>query len=137
MRPDSERKRSGAPMDRPGEMHELVNLAAFLLGPGVDYMTGQTIAIDGGAYAGTSGNFYQMLGQWGDEEWAAAKAAIQGQNEKDRKKRTGLVFLFADAHCASTSVAAPHPPTNHPYFRLWVVGRGRRWACREKADAFS
>lgn len=84
---DSDKRRSGAPMDRPGEMHELANLAAFLLGPGVDYMTGQTIAIDGGAYAGTGGNF-TMLNAWGDDQWQAARVAIEAQNAKDRAGRT-------------------------------------------------
>lgn len=84
---DKERKQSGAPINRPGEMHELANLAAFLLGPGVEYLTGQTIAIDGGGYLAGGGNFSQLLA-WGDEQWDAAKNAIQGQNQKDRAKRT-------------------------------------------------
>jgi hypothetical protein len=36
-------------MRRAGHMHELANLAVFLLGPGSEYLTGQTIAIDGGS----------------------------------------------------------------------------------------
>ncbi len=43
--------------------------------------------IDGGAYLAGGGNFSQLLA-WGDDEWNAAKAAIQGQNQKDRAKRT-------------------------------------------------
>ena len=84
---DEDRKRSGAPINRPGEMHELANLATFLLGPGAEYLTGQTIAIDGGGYLAGGGNFSQLLA-WGDDEWNAAKDAIQGQNQKDRAKRT-------------------------------------------------
>ncbi|MEO9600333.1 SDR family oxidoreductase [Parasphingorhabdus sp.] len=84
---EEERKHSGAPIDRPGEMHELANLAAFLLGPGAEYLTGQTIAIDGGSYLAGGGNFSQLLA-WGDDQWTAAKEAIQGQNQKDRSKRT-------------------------------------------------
>ena len=84
---EKERRTSGAPINRPGEMHELANLAVFLLGPGAEYVTGQTIAIDGGGYLAGGGNFSQLLA-WGDEEWDAAKAAIQGQNQKDRAKRT-------------------------------------------------
>ena len=84
---EKERKTSGAPINRPGEMHELANLATFLLGPGAEYLTGQTIAIDGGSYLDGGGNF-SMLREWGDTEWEAAKAAIQGQNQKDRAKRT-------------------------------------------------
>ncbi len=37
------------PMGRAGEMHELANLAVFLMGPGAEYVNGQTIAIDGAA----------------------------------------------------------------------------------------
>jgi hypothetical protein len=34
-------------MGRVGEMDELANLAVFLMSDGCDYLTGQTIAIDG------------------------------------------------------------------------------------------
>jgi len=75
------------PMGRVGEMHELVNLAVFLMGPGAEYVNGQTIAIDGAMYNATGGNFYQLT-QWGDEEWKAARDAIEATNAKDRAKRT-------------------------------------------------
>ncbi len=39
------------PMGRVGEMHELVNLAVLLMGPGAEYINGQTIAIDGAGRA--------------------------------------------------------------------------------------
>ena len=79
--------RSTNPMGRVGEMHELVNLAVFLMGPGAEYLNGQTIAIDGAMYNAAGGNFSQ-LARWGEEEWAAAKAAIQSSNEKDKAKRS-------------------------------------------------
>jgi len=80
--------RDGAnPMGRIGKMHELVNLAVFLMGPGAEYVNGQTIAIDGAMYNATGGNFAQ-LAQWGDEEWQAARAAIEATNAKDKAKRT-------------------------------------------------
>ena len=75
------------PMDRIGKMHELVNLAAFLMGPGAEYVNGQTIAIDGAAYNASGGNF-SGLAAWGDEEWQAAKDAIKATNAKDRANRT-------------------------------------------------
>ncbi len=75
------------PMGRVGEMHELVNLAAFLMAPGADYVNGQTIAIDGAMYNASGGNF-SMLTAWGDEQWAAARAAIEATNAQDRAKRT-------------------------------------------------
>ena len=75
------------PMGRVGEMHELVNLAVFLMAPGADYVNGQTIAIDGAMYNASGGNF-SMLTAWGDEQWAAARDAIEATNAKDRAKRT-------------------------------------------------
>lgn len=75
------------PMGRIGYMHELVNLAVFLMGPGAEYVNGQTIAIDGGAYNATGGNFSGLM-QWGDEEWSEARKAIEATNNKDKAKRT-------------------------------------------------
>lgn len=75
------------PMDRIGKMHELVNLAVFLMGPGAEYVNGQTIAIDGAAYNASGGNF-SGLAAWGDDEWQAAKDAITATNAKDRANRT-------------------------------------------------
>ncbi len=78
---------SANPMGRVGEMHELVNLAAFLMGPGAEYVNGQTIAIDGAAYNASGGNF-SALSAWGDEQWQAARDAIEATNAKDKAKRT-------------------------------------------------
>lgn len=75
------------PMGRIGKMHELVNLAVFLMGPGANYVNGQTIAIDGAMYNATGGNFAH-LGTWNDSQWLAAKEAIMATNNKDKAKRT-------------------------------------------------
>lgn len=75
------------PMGRVGEMHELVNLAVLLMGPGAEYINGQTLAIDGAGYNATGGNF-ASLSAWGDEQWQAAREAIEAQNAKDKAKRT-------------------------------------------------
>tara|TARA_R110002094_G_scaffold3859_12_gene12255 strand:+ start:2069 stop:2971 length:903 start_codon:yes stop_codon:yes gene_type:complete len=75
------------PMGRVGEMHELVNLATLLMGPGAEYINGQTIAIDGAMYNASGGNFSQ-LAAWGDTEWQAAKDAITATNDADKAKRT-------------------------------------------------
>lgn len=90
--PDAEgakRMDSGAanPMGRVGEMHELVNLAVFLMGPGAEYVNGQTIAIDGAMYNASGGNFAQLKA-WGDAEWKAARDAIEATNASDKAKRT-------------------------------------------------
>ena len=78
---------SANPLGRVGRMPELANLAVYLLSPGAEYVNGQTIAIDGGAYQATGGNF-SALRAWGDEEWERARAAIRGTNDKDRAQRT-------------------------------------------------
>jgi hypothetical protein len=78
---------SGNPMGRVGEMRELANLAVYLLHPLSAYVNGQTIAIDGGAWNAGGGGF-NALRDWTDEQWTAARAAIQGANAQDRAKRT-------------------------------------------------
>jgi NAD(P)-dependent dehydrogenase (short-subunit alcohol dehydrogenase family) len=74
------------PMGRVGEMHEIANLAVFLLSPGAEYLTGQTIAIDGGAFQATGANF-SALRSWSDDEWRAAREAIGAANERDKALR--------------------------------------------------
>ena len=76
------------PMGRHGEMHELANLAVFLMGPGAEYVNGQTIAIDGAGYQATGGTFWTALQGLGDEEWAQMRAMIMGTNEKDKAERS-------------------------------------------------
>jgi NAD(P)-dependent dehydrogenase (short-subunit alcohol dehydrogenase family) len=74
------------PMGRVGEMSELANLAIFLLADGCDYLTGQTIAIDGGLHLASGGNF-SALAKLGDSDWERIRAAIRGANEKDKAQR--------------------------------------------------
>lgn len=76
------------PMGRHGEMHELANLAVFLMGPGAEWVNGQTIAIDGAGYQVNSGNFYQALAPMGDEDWQRMRESIKGTNAKDKAQRT-------------------------------------------------
>jgi len=75
------------PMGRNGKMEELANLAAFLMADGCEYLTGQTIAIDGAMHLGGSGNF-SGLARLGDEQWEAISKEIRAANEKDKAKRT-------------------------------------------------
>lgn len=84
---DGEKPPATIPLDRNGEMRELANLAVYLLDPGSAYVNGQTIAIDGGGHLKGGGGFGR-LSEWGDAEWAAARDAIKGANEKDRAQRT-------------------------------------------------
>ena len=84
---DSSNSLNSIPMGRVGRMPELANLAVYLLHPMSEYVTGQTIAIDGGAWNASGGNFSALSG-WTDQQWTDARAMIQGTNEKDRSKRT-------------------------------------------------
>ena len=75
------------PMARPGLMSELQNLAAFLMAPGqCDWLTGQSIMMDGGSALATGGNFYELR-SWSDADWQAARERIEAQNAKDRAAR--------------------------------------------------
>jgi NAD(P)-dependent dehydrogenase (short-subunit alcohol dehydrogenase family) len=81
------RTRKSNPMGRVGEMSELQNLAAFLMAPGqCDWLTGQSIMMDGGQAAATGGNFYEMR-EWSDADWLAARERIEAQNRKDKAQR--------------------------------------------------
>ncbi len=81
------RSRERNPMARPGLMSELQNLAAFLMAPGqCDWLTGQSIMMDGGNALATGGSFYELR-DWGDADWQAARERIEAQNSKDRAQR--------------------------------------------------
>jgi NAD(P)-dependent dehydrogenase (short-subunit alcohol dehydrogenase family) len=81
------RSRERNPMARPGKLDELQNLAAFLMAPGqCDWLTGQSIAMDGGNALATGGNFYELR-HWTDTDWRAARERIEAQNTKDKAQR--------------------------------------------------
>jgi NAD(P)-dependent dehydrogenase (short-subunit alcohol dehydrogenase family) len=74
------------PMGRNGEMPELANLAVFLMADGCDYLTGQTIAIDGAMHLASGGNF-AALAQLGDADWEKIRGEVKSANEKDKAQR--------------------------------------------------
>jgi NAD(P)-dependent dehydrogenase (short-subunit alcohol dehydrogenase family) len=81
------RSRERNPMARPGTFEELQNLAVFLMAPGqCDWLTGQSIMMDGGNALATGGNFYELR-SWSDEDWRVARERIEAQNQKDRAGR--------------------------------------------------
>jgi NAD(P)-dependent dehydrogenase (short-subunit alcohol dehydrogenase family) len=81
------RSRERNPMARPGEMAELSRLATFLMAPGqCDWLTGQSIMMDGGNALATGGSFYELR-DWSDADWLAARERIEAQNAKDRAQR--------------------------------------------------
>ena len=75
------------PMGRCGTMEELQNLSTFLLSPGCQWLSGETIAMDGAQALAMGGNFY-ALREWSDADWQQARESIQAQNTKDRAQRT-------------------------------------------------
>ncbi len=82
-----ERSRRNNPMARAGQMAELQNLAGFLMANGqCDWLTGQSIMMDGGNALATGGNFYELR-QWSDGDWLAARERIETQNQKDKALR--------------------------------------------------
>src|SRR5579863_8609886 len=82
----TERTERTNPMGRVGHMEELQNLATFLLADGCEWLTGQTITLDGSQSHATGSNFYELR-HWTDAQWLAAREAIKAQNEKDRAQR--------------------------------------------------
>ena len=81
------RSKERNPMARPGLMSELQNLSTFLMAPGqCDWLTGQSIMMDGGNSLATGGNFYELR-VWADADWQAARVRIETQNAKDKLQR--------------------------------------------------
>jgi NAD(P)-dependent dehydrogenase (short-subunit alcohol dehydrogenase family) len=74
------------PFGRFGEMRELQNLILFLLSDACDYLTGQTIAIDGGQHLAGPGTFAD-LSALSDEQWRGAREAIQESTRREKAQR--------------------------------------------------
>jgi len=74
------------PLGRYGQIQELQNLVVFLLSDACDYLTGQTIAIDGGQHLAGPSTFADLTALT-DEQWRAAREAIQRSTQKDKAQR--------------------------------------------------
>ena len=74
-------------MSRVGDMSELQNLASFLMGDGCEFLTGQTIALDGAQYL-VGGGTFSTLANMSDADWQAARDAIRQTDSSDKSKRT-------------------------------------------------
>jgi NAD(P)-dependent dehydrogenase (short-subunit alcohol dehydrogenase family) len=83
-----ERAAGKNPMGRIGRMDELANLATFLVADGCEWLTGQTLALDGAAHLAGVGTFYDLR-TWSDADWQRAREMIKAQNDADRAGRTG------------------------------------------------
>ena len=74
------------PLGRVGEMSEIQNLATFLMADGCDYLTGQTIGLDGGQYL-TGGGTFSQLDKLSDQDWENMRKLIRDANNKDKADR--------------------------------------------------
>ncbi|MEO0031442.1 MAG: hypothetical protein RIS94_1200 [Pseudomonadota bacterium] len=74
------------PMRRFGQMPELTNLVAYLLSDASPYLTGQTIAIDGGQHLAGPGTFADLTNLT-PEQWKAARDAIAASVAKEKSQR--------------------------------------------------
>ena len=75
------------PMRRIGQMPELQNLATFLMADGCEWLTGETIAVDGAGYLANGAGF-TGLDNLSDADWEKTRAMIKAQNDKDRAGRS-------------------------------------------------
>lgn len=84
---DNMSRKESNPMGRQGEQSELQNLATFLMSDGCDWLTGQTIALDGAGYLANGASF-TYLADLSDEDWANMREQIKAANERDKAQRT-------------------------------------------------
>ena len=74
------------PMQRMGTIDELANLTIFLLSDACAYLTGQTIAMDGGQMLAGPGTFASLTSMTA-EDWAEARAKSQASSEAAKAQR--------------------------------------------------
>lgn len=92
LRPGAAPMRPGAPNDlnpvgRNGRMAELANLVVFLMAPGSEYVTGETIMIDGGDHLLQTPGSEDRRG-WTDEQWRAERESVRSHDRAQREHRT-------------------------------------------------
>ena len=75
------------PMRRFGTMQEIANLNIFLLSDACDYLTGATIAMDGGQQLAGPGTF-ASLSAMTDEDWAQARETAQAASAQSKAQRS-------------------------------------------------
>ena len=77
----------GNPMGRTGELAEIQNLATFLMADGCDWLSGQTIALDGAGYLANGASFTH-LANLSDQDWQDIRDKIKSANDQDKANRT-------------------------------------------------
>ena len=75
------------PMQRFGDTRELAQLMLFLQADGCEYLTGQTIGIDGGHHLAAPSTF-AALGKMTAQDWAQAKEIVRGKAVTEKAQRT-------------------------------------------------
>jgi NAD(P)-dependent dehydrogenase (short-subunit alcohol dehydrogenase family) len=75
------------PLRRFGKMDELRNLLIFLMSDGCSYITGDTIAIDGGHHLAAPSTF-AGLSKLSPADWQRAREAIQASVQKEKQARS-------------------------------------------------
>jgi len=74
------------PLRRLGTGQDIGELAAFLISPGSSWISGQTIALDGADHL-ANGAYFTEYFDWSDEDWEAARKAIEAKNAADKVTR--------------------------------------------------
>ncbi|UFS58134.1 SDR family oxidoreductase [Subtercola endophyticus] len=75
------------PMKRAGTIEELAALTIFLLSDACDYLTGETIAMDGGQRLAGPATFAGLT-SLSDQDWADVRAASQAASEASKTQRS-------------------------------------------------
>lgn len=75
------------PLRRFGQMAELTNLVAYLLSDASPYLTGQTIAIDGGQHLAGPGTFAD-LSRLTAEQWDTVRSTLVAAAAREKTQRT-------------------------------------------------
>lgn len=75
------------PAGRPGTIDELANLTIFMLSGACDYLTGQTIAMDGGQMLAGPGTFAGLTSMT-DADWAEAREKSKAATAASKSQRS-------------------------------------------------
>ena len=75
------------PAGRPGTIAELANLTIFLMSDGCDYLTGQTIAMDGAQMLAGPGTFAGLTSMT-DDDWAEAREKSKAASAASKSQRS-------------------------------------------------